>query len=107
MWIIKAFIKSGSIESRNKQSPTCEVVHETKESLLQTSPIDSSLAQLAEHGTDDLEVLSSNPTDGQFLTNFILCCVTLDLSDNLTEMRQIGLSWKTQMLLYENQQNTL
>ena len=24
---------------------------------------------------------------------FILCCVTLDLSDNLTEMRQIGLSF--------------
>ena len=28
---------------------------------------------------------------------FILLCVTLDLSDNMTEMRQIGLSWKTQL----------
>ena len=28
---------------------------------------------------------------------FILFYVTLDLSDNLTEMRQSGLSWKTQM----------
>ena len=37
------------------------------------------------------------PHWGQFLTKFILCCVTLDLSDNLTEMCQIGLSWKTQL----------
>ena len=33
----------------------------------------------------------------QFLTKFILCCVTSDLSDNLTEMCQTGLSWKTRM----------
>ena len=32
---------------------------------------------------------------GEILTKFILCCVTSDLSDNLTEMRQISLSWKT------------
>ena len=31
----------------------------------------------------------------QFLKKIILCCVTSDLSDNLTEMRQTGLSWKT------------
>ena len=37
------------------------------------------------------------PQWGQFLMKFILCCVTLDLSNNLTEMRQIGLTWKTQM----------
>ena len=37
------------------------------------------------------------PQWGQFLTKFILFCATLDLSDNLTEMRQIGISWKTQM----------
>ena len=66
MGIIKAFIKSCSIDSRNKQSPTCEVVHETKESSLQTSPTDSPLAQLVEHGTDDLEVVSSNPTGDNF-----------------------------------------
>ena len=37
------------------------------------------------------------PPWGQFLTKFILCCVTSDLSDNLTEMRQISLSWKTRI----------
>ena len=57
MWIIKAFIKLCSIDSRNKQSPTCEVVYETKESWLQKSPTDFSLAQLAEHNTDDQEVV--------------------------------------------------
>ena len=67
----------------NKQSPTCEVVHETKESSLQKFPTDSSLAQLAEHGTDDREVLSSNPTGGKFLTKFILFFVNLDLSNNI------------------------
>ena len=35
------------------------MVHETKESSLQTSPTDSLLAQLAEHGTDDLEVVQT------------------------------------------------
>ena len=33
-----------------------------------------------------------------FLTKFILLCVTLDLSDNLTEMRQISLWWKTRVI---------
>ena len=66
MRIIKAFIKSCSFDSRNKQSSTCEVVHETKENSLQTSPTDSLLAQLIEHGTDDLEVVSSNPTGDNF-----------------------------------------
>ena len=28
---------------------------------------------------------------------FILFCVTLDLSDNLTEMRLKGLTWKTEI----------
>ena len=39
------------------------------------------------------------PRWGQFLTKFILCCVTLDLSDNLTEIRLKGLTWKTQLFL--------
>ena len=39
------------------------------------------------------------PYWGQFLTKFILCCVTSDLSDNLTEMRQTGLLWKTRMYI--------
>ena len=54
------------LDSRNKQSQTCEVVHETNESSLQKSPTDSSLAQLAEHETDDQEVVGSNPTGGIF-----------------------------------------
>ena len=45
----------------------------------------SQIAQLAEHETEDPEVVNSNPT-GEFLTKFILFSVTLDLSDNLTEM---------------------
>ena len=41
----------------------------------------SDLAQLTEQWTDDLEVVNSKPHWGQFLTKFILFCVTLDLSD--------------------------
>ena len=60
------------------------MLHGTKESSLQKSPTDSLLAQLAEHGTDDQEVVSQTPW-GQFLMKFILFCVTLNLSDNMTE----------------------
>ena len=67
-------MKSCSIDSRNKQSPTCEVVHETKESSLQISPTDSCLDQLAEQKTDDPEVVSSNPTGAIFdKIYFVLC----------------------------------
>ena len=66
--------------------PTWEVVHETKESSLQKFPTDSWLAQLSEHDADDPEVVSSNPTRGNFWRNLFFCCVALDLSDNLTEM---------------------
>ena len=59
-------MKSCSIDSRNKQSPTYEVVHETKESSLQKSLTDSSIAQLAEQETDDQEVMCSNPTGDNF-----------------------------------------
>ena len=69
-----AFIKSCSVDFRNKESPTCEVVHETKESSLQKSLTDSSLAQLAEHETDDQEIMSSNPTGYYFdKIYFVLC----------------------------------
>ena len=37
---------------------------------------------------------------GHFLTKFMLFCVTLNLSDNLTEMHQISLSWKTRFLIH-------
>ena len=39
------------------------------------------------------------PHWGWFLMKFILCCVTLDLSDNLTEMRLKGLTWKTHLFV--------
>ena len=74
MGINKTFIKSCSIDSRNKQSPTCEVVHGTKESSLQTSPTDSLLAQLVEHRTDDLEVVSSNPMGTIFDEIYFVLC---------------------------------
>ena len=82
------------------------MVHETKESLLQKSPTDSLQAQLSEHLTDDPEVVSSNPTGDNFLTKFILCCVTLNLSDNLTEMRIVKNSNVTNLVgtvLFEKQ----
>ena len=70
------FVKNCSIDSKNNQSPICEVGHETKErSFQKKSPTYSFLAQLAEHKTDDPEVVSSNPTGGKFLMKFILCCV--------------------------------
>ena len=62
----KGLCKSSSIESRNGQSSTCEVVHETKLTSEISFPTDSSLAQLVEYGTDDLEVVNSNPTGGNF-----------------------------------------
>ena len=37
------------------------------------------------------------PHWGQFLMKFILLCVTLDLPDNLTEMRLKGPTWKARM----------
>ena len=42
------------------------MVHETKESSLQKSPTDCSLAQLAENETDDQEAVGSNPIGGNF-----------------------------------------
>ena len=99
MGIIKAFIKSCSIDSRNKQSPTCEVVLWNKRIL--TSDISnrflaSSVSRAQDWWSGGCEF---KPCLGQFLTKFILCCVTLNLSDNLTEMRLKGLTWKTQLKL--------
>ena len=51
---------------------------------------DSCLAQLVERKSDDQEAMGSNP--------WLMFSVTLDLSDNLTEMRQIILSWKTRLM---------
>ena len=80
-------MKSCSINSGNKQSPTCEVVHEKKLTSEISLPTDSFLVQLVEHWGDDPDVVGSNSTG-----KYILFYVTLDLSDNLTEMHQIGLA---------------
>ena len=72
VWIIKAFIKSYSIDSKNKQNPTCEMVHETKERSLQKSPTFSSLAQLAEHETDAQRSWVQTPM-GKIFYIFFFC----------------------------------
>ena len=67
MSIIKAFIKTCSINSRNEQSPTCEVVHETKLTSEISFKRDCLIAQLAERETDDLKVVDSIPSRDNFL----------------------------------------
>ena len=47
-WIIMAFIKSCSIDSRNNQSPTCELVHETKLTSEISCSTETCLAQSVE-----------------------------------------------------------
>ena len=49
VWISMAFIKAHSIDSRNNQSPKCEVVHETKFTSEISCPIHTCLAQSVEH----------------------------------------------------------
>ena len=46
--------------------------------MIYTQP-NSDLAQLGEQETDDLEVVSSNPTGGNFFAKFILLYATSDL----------------------------
>ena len=79
-------IKSCSIDSRNEQSPTCEVVHETNKAhfrnLLPNRFQLSSIGRALEWWSRGCEF---KVHWWQFLTKFILSCVTLDLSDNLTE----------------------
>ena len=63
-------IKSCSIESRNDPSPKSEVVHETKFSLKISYSTHACLAQLGQHQTYKLvmvSVVSSNPTGGNFI----------------------------------------
>ena len=50
------------------------MVHETKESSLHRSPTYSLLAQLAEHKTDDLKVVSSNSTGAIFDEIYFVLC---------------------------------
>ena len=63
------------------RSPTCEVVHETKESSLQKSSTVSFLAQLSEHETDDKVVVGSNPTGGNLLQNLFCAGRSIMSSD--------------------------
>ena len=77
-----AFIKSCSIDSRNEQNPTCEVVHETNKAHFRNLLSNRFLPQLVRHWTEDPEVLVSIPTGG----NFFCSSLCKDLSDNLTEM---------------------
>ena len=65
-----AFIKSRSIDSRNEQSPTCEVVHETKLTSEISYPTDSCLAQLVRNWPEDLKVLVSIPTGDEIFLLF-------------------------------------
>ena len=67
-------IKSCSIDSRNEPSPTCEVVHETKLTSEISCATDSCLAQLSEHWSLDLKVVSSNPTGGIFDEIYFALC---------------------------------
>ena len=69
-----AFIKSCSIDSRTKL--TSEI----------SCPTDSRLAQLVKHWPEDLEVLVSIQTGGNFWQNLFCSSLYKDLSDNLTEM---------------------
>ena len=79
--------KSCSIDSRNEQSATCKVVHETSKAhfrnLQPNRFVPSSLGRALEWWS---EGHGFKPHWWQFLMKFILFCVTLDLSDNLTEM---------------------
>ena len=94
-----AFVKSCSIDSRNKQSPTCEVVHETKSTSEISCPTDCCLAQLVRHWPEDPEVLVSNPTGGNFWHFFFAFpCVNI-----CQIIWQKCLSWKTQLSVFWDQ----
>ena len=105
VWIIKAFIMSCSIDSRNEQSPTYEVVHETNKAhfrnFLPNRFLPSSVGRVLEWWSGGHGFKAHR---GQFLMTFIFFCVTWDLSDNLTKMRQISLSWKTRVTRQEQRE---
>ena len=83
-----AFIKECSIDSRNEQSPTSEVVHETNKAhfrnFLLNRFLHSSVGRALEWWSRGC---GFQPHWGKFLMKFILFGVTLDLSDYLTETR--------------------
>ena len=61
-------------------------------------PTDSCLAQLVRHWPEDLEVMASMPTGG----NFWLFCFALPCVKIYQIIWQKCLSWKTQMCLWKN-----
>ena len=90
--IIKACITSCSIDSKNNQSPKFVVMHETKLTSEISFQTDSLLAQLAEHETHDLEVVSSIPSGG----NILLCPSLSMLAGSCHDMA--GIIGKTRLL---------
>ena len=84
--IFMAFIKSCSIDSRNEQSPICEVVYETNKAYFRNlqpnrflpSSVGKALAWRSRGP-------GFNPHWGQYLTIFFCSSLCKDLSDNLTE----------------------
>ena len=80
------FIKSCSINSRNEQSPTCEVVHETNKAhfrnLLPNRFLPSSVGKALAWRSGGP---GFKPHWGQFLTNFFCSSLCEDLPDNQTE----------------------
>ena len=86
-WKPGPLIKSCSIDSRNEQSPTCEVVHETNKAhfwnlqpnRLRPSSVGKALAWRSRGP-------GFNSHWGQFLKKFFFCSsLCKDLTDNLTE----------------------
>ena len=93
-----AFIKSCSTDSRNEQSPTCEVVHKAHfRYLLPNRFLSSSVVRVLESWSGGCKF---KPHRGQFLTKFILFCVALDLLDNLTETSNVKNSKCLHQVLY-------
>ena len=87
-----AFIKSCSIDYRNEQSPTCEVVHETNKvhfrNLVPNRFLPSSVGRALEWRSRGC---GFQPHWMKFLTKFILFCVKI-----CQIIWQKRVSWKTQ-----------
>ena len=93
--IFMAFIKSCSIDSRNEQCPTCEVVHETNKAhfrnLLPNRFLPSSVGKALTWRSGDP---GFNPPWGQFLTKFFFAVLCMRICQIIW---QKCLSWKTQI----------
>ena len=85
-------LKSCSINSGNNQSPKCEVVHEAKLTSEISCPTHTWLAQLAEHYSDDQEVVGSMSTKGNYLFS-LLCQYWQDSARIWQEMTNYRKTW--------------